>query len=177
MSTPTSERPPTSTRRRPVLLILVGLLVVAAATVAASVTLSGPDEPPMTESAAAVMPFDLAATTHTFTKVPAGGVEDVVANDPADQSNTDAIRAHLAEEAAKFSAGDYSDPARIHGGDMPGLAELEANPDRVEVLYEQIPGGARIGYRAAEPSLIATIHTWFDAQNTDHAMPGMGMGN
>jgi hypothetical protein len=44
------------------------------------------------------MPFDLNATSHSFAKTDSGGVEQVIANDPADQRNIDLIRQHLGKE-------------------------------------------------------------------------------
>lgn len=129
---------------------------------------------PMTARAEQVMPFDLTRTTHTFTKTDDGGVETVVVNDPTDGRNLALIRSHLAREAALFRTGDYSDPARIHGMDMPGLAELEAGATRVEVTYTDVPDGAQITYTSTEPTLVAAIHSWFERQVADHGMPGMG---
>jgi hypothetical protein len=75
---------------------------------------------------AQVMPFDQNTTTHIFQKTGDGGVESVVVNDAQDQEQIGLIRAHLQEEATKFTQGNYEDPARIHGMDMPGLKELDA---------------------------------------------------
>jgi len=83
------------------------------------------------------------------------------------------IRSHLEFEAAEFRKGNFSDPARIHGMDMPGLQELEAGASRVDVRYEAIPAGARITYASDDPGLVAALHAWFDRQTTDHGMPGM----
>ncbi len=132
------------------------------------------DQQAMAQRAAQVMPFDLNATTHTFTKTSSGGVETVVANDPNDQRNIILIRQHLSKEATKFAQGDYSDPAFIHGADMPGLQQLQAAGNRVHVQYAEIPSGATITYTATDPSLVAAVHSWFDAQSSQHAMPGMG---
>jgi hypothetical protein len=130
----------------------------------------------MADRAAAVMPFDLNATTHTFTKTDTGGVQEVEANDPADQANITLIRAHLQHEADQFAKGVYADPATIHGTNMPGLRELRAGADLVQIRYEQIPVGARITYSSTDRVLVAALHAWFDAQTSDHHMPGMGMG-
>jgi hypothetical protein len=135
------------------------------------------DAQAMADRAASVMPFDLNATTHSFTKTDSGGVEQVVANDPADQHNIDLIRQHLHMEAEQFTHGVYTDPAAIHGGHMPGLQELQAGADRVQVRYEDVASGARITYTSADTVLVAALHAWFDAQNSDHGMPGMGMGH
>ena len=137
----------------------------------------GPPPGGMADRAASIMPFDLNATTHTFTKTDNGGVQQVVANDQADQTDITLIRQHLQHEADQFAAGNYADPATIHGADMPGLHELQSNPQRVQVHYEEIPAGARITYSSTDPALIAALHCWFDAQTHDHNMPGMGMGH
>lgn len=129
----------------------------------------------MADRAASVMPFDLNATTHTFTKTDTGGVEQVVANDPGDQANITLIRQHLQHEADQFANGDFADPATIHGTNMPGLQELQAGAHRVQIHYEQIHSGARITYSSTDQVLVAALHAWFDAQNSDHHMPGMGM--
>jgi hypothetical protein len=129
---------------------------------------------PMTARAEQVMPFDLTRTTHTFTKTDTGGVENVVVNDPSDARNLPLIRSHLAKEAGLFRTGNYSDPAKIHGMDMPGLKELEAGAGRVNVTYADVPAGAQITYSSTEPGLVSAIHSWFDRQVADHGMPGMG---
>ena len=121
-----------------------------------------------------VMPFDLERTTHTFTQTPDGGVETVVVDDASDTRNLELIRSHLRAEAESFRRGDYSDPARIHGMNMPGVAELEEGAGRVTVVYAQTPGGAQITYTSTEPTLVAALHAWFDRQASDHSAPGMG---
>jgi hypothetical protein len=138
---------------------------------------AGSEQVAMATRAAEVMPFDLNATTHTFTKTDTGGVEQVLAKDPSDQHNIDLIRQHLGKEANQFTNGDYRDPATIHGTAMPGLQELQAGAARVHVRYEQMPSGAQITYNSTDPVLVAALHSWFDAQNSDHAMPGMGTGH
>jgi hypothetical protein len=157
-------------------LALAGALVGGYAIAGAHHRHAAADAGAMADRAASVMPFDLNATTHTFTKTDTGGVEQVVANDPADQRNVFLIREHLLTEADRFAQGDYTDPAAIHGAAMPGLQELVAGAERVQVRYEQVPSGARITYSSADAVLVAALHAWFDAQNSDHHMPGMGMG-
>ncbi len=126
------------------------------------------------DRAAQVMPFDLDATRHTFTKTAQGGVEQVLALDPDDARNAELIRSHVELEAGKFRNGDFGDPTEIHGMDMPGVSELEAGVARLDVDYESVPGGARITYFSTDPTLVDALHAWFDAQTSDHSMPGMG---
>ena len=167
---------PTSNRRRSAPLITVLTLLLAGAIASGCALLARYDtgQGGMDDRAAAVMPFDLDATRHMFTKTDQGGVEEVVVIDPADTRDLDLIRSHLQHEATEFRTGNYSDPAAIHGMDMPGLTELGAGASRIEVRYEEVPGGARITYSSDEPALIDALHAWFDRQTSDHGMPGMG---
>ena len=120
------------------------------------------------EAGAEVMPFPLDETTHIFTDTESGGRQDVVADDPNDSTTIDAIRQHLAEEAAKFQSGDFSDPEAIHGSAMPGLAELQGGFDEIDVELLEIPTGAAITYTTQDPELVSAIHRWFEAQTSDH---------
>lgn len=115
-----------------------------------------------------VMPFDLDRTTHRFTKTATGGVQTVVADDPADTTQIRLIREHLAEEAARFGRGDFGDPAAIHGADMPGLHELARGHRNITTAYAELPDGARITYTTGDSALVAALHAWFDAQVGDH---------
>ncbi|BBA35079.1 cytochrome c family protein [Methylocaldum marinum] len=125
---------------------------------------------------AEVMPFDLKQTQHIFTKTETGGVQQVVVRDPADAGQIELIRQHLTKISQDFARGDFSDPARIHGEDMPGLAELRSAPSgKFGVEYRELPNGAEIAYSSEDPALIAAVHRWFDAQITEHghdAVPG-----
>ena len=114
------------------------------------------------------MPFDLDATTHTFTKTDTGGRQLVAADDPTDQNQIDLIRQHLRTERTNFAAGDFSDPARIHGMDMPGVAELSGGYQRITVTYTQRSDGAKLTYATDDPAMVDAIHSWFDGQVMDH---------
>lgn len=120
------------------------------------------------ERGRSVMPFDLDRTTHRFAKTGTGGVQTVVADDPGDTAQIALVREHLRDEAGRFRRGDFTDPARIHGDDMPGLAALRDGADRVTVTYAPTPDGARITYATADRALVTALHAWFDAQVTDH---------
>ena len=80
---------------------------------------------------AEVMPFDLGATSHVFTKSRNGGLQQVQARNPKDNAQVRLIRSHLRDIAARFEQGDFSAPTQIHGVDMPGLEQLkQARPAR-----------------------------------------------
>ncbi|MER7590835.1 hypothetical protein ABTW72_25185 [Micromonospora sp. NPDC127501] len=120
------------------------------------------------ERGASVMPFDLERTTHRFTRTDTGGVQTVVADDPRDSSQITLVQQHLSAEVERFRRGDFSDPARIHGTEMPGLATLRAHGGRITIRYEAIPDGARATYTTDDAGLRDALHHWFDAQVSDH---------
>lgn len=124
---------------------------------------------------AAVMPFDLDATTHVFVKEAAGGTQRVTAKamigttPAAKAEQIKRVRSHLQTVAAQFVAGNYGAPAAVHGAQMPGLAALEAaRPGEVAVRYADVPEGGELRYRSDEPELVTALHAWFDAQVSDH---------
>ena len=118
-----------------------------------------------------VMPFDLKATTHIFAKTGTGGVQSVVAKDPGDAMQVDLVRKHLKKIQEQFVKGDFSGPSHIHGRDMPGLAQLQsARPGQIKMAYSDVPGGAQVTYSTSTPELVAALHSWFDAQLSDHGV-------
>ena len=149
-------------------LAVLGTLAVTGAFGSGRATPQEVRQERVAEKGSEVMPFDLEATTHVYEKTGNGGVQKVVADGPGDAGNVAAIREHLREEAGAFSRGEFSDPASIHGEDMPGLAELEAGAERVEVSYEELPEGARVVLESDDPELVGAVHEWFDAQLSDH---------
>ena len=55
-----------------------------------------------------------------------------------------------------------------HGVDMPGIAELRANPSKVRVSYSELPEGAQIIFETKDLSMLTAIHRWFGAQLSEH---------
>ncbi len=145
-----------------------GIAIVGAAAVAVTVIPGPSREQLIAERSAEVMPFDLAATTHTFEPTPAGGLQTVVADDPGDRRQIDLIQKHLRDEAAAFARGEFSDPAQIHGAEMPGLAILEANAERLDIEFRARADGAELRYTTDDPVVLDALHAWFAAQTSDH---------
>jgi hypothetical protein len=155
---------------------LAALAVFAAA---GSWAFAAEAHPPMThrqmevaKRGSRVMPFDLAKTTHVFDEKPDGGLQTVQANDPHDRVQVRLIRRHLSQLAVQFQHGDFSDPGRVHGEKMPGLAQLKAADGKLQVKYHALPAGATLRYSSADPAVVAAIHQWFAAQRADHAAHG-----
>ncbi len=68
-----------------------------------------------------VMPFELDQTTHIFSKTDTGGIQQVVVKNPDNIEQIKLIRTHLAKITREFQQGQFSDPTKIHGSNMPGL--------------------------------------------------------
>ena len=152
--------------------------MIVGAVVAIVATGCGGDDGPSRQDVvaargAAVMPFDQARTMHHFLANDSGGVEKVMANDSGDTSQIALVREHLKMEAERFAQGDFSDPAAIHGEDMPGLGALKAGASRMTILYSDVKDGGQIDYSSTDPALVAAIHDWFKAQASDHASHAM----
>jgi hypothetical protein len=131
----------------------------------------------MVQRATSMMGFDLDKTMHSFRDTADGGVQQVTANSPDDAADIAGIRSHLSKIAAQFAKGDFSDPAAMHGADMPGLAQMRSGASRMHITYAEVPAGGQITFRSSDPEQVKVIHTYFAAQRSDHSMPGMGMGH
>ncbi len=145
------------------LLVTLGLGTLTGCTRQAQVAARG----------AQVMPFDLDQTIHVFQRLDDGGRQTVTVKDPAKTPQIALIQSHLQHEADKFRRGDFSDPARIHGDDMPGLAELKTGFTQIDIRYTALPNGGEIRYTTQDPSLVMALHHWFMAQVSDHGRHAM----
>lgn len=115
-----------------------------------------------------VMPFDMSSTLHIFKMTESGGVQRVVARNQEATDQIARIRQHLRHEAEKFQRGDFSDPAKLHGADMPGLKELQAGSARIKISCADLPAGAEIRFETADLHLLTAVHRWFGAQLSEH---------
>jgi hypothetical protein len=120
-----------------------------------------------------VMPFDLSKTIHIFKMTDSGGVQRVIVRDGVKMDQVQLIQQHLQEEASAFQRGDYSDPASLHGVNMPGLKELQAGALQIKVTYSALPDGAEITFEIADLHLLTAIHRWFGAQLSEHGADAM----
>lgn len=121
---------------------------------------------------AEVMPFDLERTTHIFTKLDNGGLQQVLSDDN-DVNQIKLIREHLAEEADRFSQGDFHDPEMIHNAGMAGLHALTMGADRLTIVYSDADSGGQILYTTEDADLASALHAWFDQQVSDHGSHAM----
>jgi len=115
-----------------------------------------------------VMPFDLSKTIHIFRMTDSGGVQRVIVRDTATTDQVTLIQQHLQKESSAFQRGDYSDPASLHGVNMPGLKDLQAGTSHINVTYSALPNGAEIIFETSDLHLLTAIHRWFGAQLSEH---------
>jgi hypothetical protein len=161
--------------RVPVTCALLAGSLAALAAAAGPAGAQTPRQRQVEQRGQSVMPFDQRRTVHVFRELPDGGVQRVVAKDQRDAGQVALVRAHLRAEARRFAHGDFGDPAAIHGGAMPGLAELARGYESVHVTYADVPGGGAIRYASADPRLVAALHRWFAAQSADHGAHAVHM--
>jgi hypothetical protein len=160
--------------KQPVSLFAVTLIGLALSPTVFAETVSPERLKEVTERGRHVMPFDLKQTQHIFNKTETGGLQQVFVRNPPNPEQVALIRQHLSKISQEFSHGDFSNPARIHGENMPGLAELrKAAPGQLHVDYKELKDGAEITYSSEEPALVDAIHRWFDAQLADHGPDAM----
>lgn len=149
---------------------LLTLCAAGAAPAAIGATAASPQrQAEVAERGARVMPFDLGATSHVFTKSSNGGLQQVLVKNQRDKEQLRLVRGHLREIAERFQSGDFSAPTRIHGPAMPGLEQLrQARPGEITIHYRELREGAQIRYATSNPALVPALHQWFDAQLSDH---------
>jgi hypothetical protein len=150
-------------------VIVAGLLIFSASALA--VEHASPKQ-----NNAAVLPYPAEQTVQTFSKTVHGGVQHVVAKAAGNVQLVKAIQSHLLKIAGDFRKGDFSVTERLHGSDMPGLAQLKkAEQGDIRFDYKSLDNGGQIHYSSEYPQYVQALHEWFDAQASEHgaaAVPG-----
>lgn len=149
-------------------LILAGLLFFS--TTAPALEKAGPEPiEEVRQHQKQVVPFDLDQTLETFTKTVHGGVQHIIAKSADNTRQIKLIQAHLLKISNEFRKGDFSVTERVHGPNMPGLAQLKtAKTDDIRFEYKTLPNGAQIHYSTEYPQYVQALHEWFDAQEREH---------
>ena len=149
-------------------LIFIGLLLFSTTTPAIEKASPKPvDE--VRQRVQQVTPYAVDQTLQTFSKTVHGGVQHVVAKSADNAQQIKLIQAHLLKIANEFRKGDFSVTERVHGANMPGLAQLKmAETDDIKFEYKALPNGAQIHYSTEYPQYAQALHEWFDAQKSEH---------
>jgi hypothetical protein len=115
-----------------------------------------------------VMPFDISRSMHIFKMTVEGGIERVVVREPGASDEIALIQQHLRHEAERFQKGLYTDPAQLHGANMPGIRELVESASQIRVSYSALPDGAEIIFATRDLHALTAVHRWFGAQLSEH---------
>jgi hypothetical protein len=124
------------------------------------------------ERGAAVMGVDQYTSAHVFEDLPDGGRIVLERGDPADGAGIAAIRAHMRQIAADFTAGDFSKPFAVHAMVVPGTKTMAERRDRITYEATDRPAGAEVRIRTADATAMAAVHEFMAFQRNDHRAAG-----
>lgn len=159
------------------LILLMSLLITAGSTEAAE-NKSAPQSDAMHQRMQQALPYDVDQTIATFSKTVHGGIQHVVVKSKDNTKQIKLIQTHLTKLAEQLRKGDFSLTERLHGADMPGLAQLKkATLDDIKFEYKALENGGQIHYSTEYPQYVGALHEWFDAQASEHGnaeIPGHG---
>lgn len=150
------------------LLLFVGLLFFSP--MAPALEKASPDQKAeVHQRQQQAVPYSLDQTLQTFSKTVHGGVQHVIAKSPDNTREIKLIQDHLQKIADEFRKGDFSVTERMHGPNMPGLAQLKkAEADDIKFEYKALANGGQIHYSTEYPQYVQALHEWFDAQASEH---------
>jgi hypothetical protein len=114
------------------------------------------------------MGFSQTGTTHHFFLKPDGGVIQVEANDPTDETNRNNIRMHLAHIAQAFQSGDFDVPMFVHDTVPPGVPEMKRLQKNIHYSFEDTPNGGRVVIASSDKEALAAIHRFLRFQIEEH---------
>lgn len=120
----------------------------------------------------AAMGVDQYTSTHTFDALPDGGSIRLV-RDSADPAGVDQIRRHLREIAGSFAKGDFTTPAFVHDGPVPGTEAMARLKDRIRYTVQDLPLGAELRLTTSDPEALAAIRGFMAFQRGDHRAGGV----
>ena len=110
------------------------------------------------------MGFEQSMTTHHFLLKPNGGAIQVQANDPQHTVIPGQIRKHFHRLAAPFAAGDFEIPLMVHDTVPPGANAMKRLREKIHYTYREMPTGARLVIKTADPSALDAIHDFLRYQ-------------
>lgn len=118
------------------------------------------------------MGVDQYTSTHHFDALPDGGRIELQRN-AEDTAGTAQIRAHIHQIARAFEAGDFSTPAMVHMQSVPGAKTMAARRSKISYEVQDLPRGAELRIRTADPDALRAIHEFMAFQRGEHHAAGM----
>lgn len=116
------------------------------------------------------MGVDQYSSVHRFDALRDGGRIEL-RRDRDDSVGTAAIRAHMREIAHAFASGDFTTPAMVHLTTVPGTDVMRARRGAISYEPTDLPRGAALRIRSADPVAIAAIHRFLAFQRREHRVP------
>jgi hypothetical protein len=115
-----------------------------------------------------VMGFSHQKSQHHFRLAPDGGRIEVVATSASDETTIAAIRSHLKDVAVLFEKGEFGQSREIHGRELPGIALMREQRDKIAYAYEDMAQGGRVTMKSSDATVLKAIHEFMRAQIADH---------
>lgn len=126
----------------------------------------------MQERGKMAMGVDQYASTHHFDALPDGGRIELVSN-AGDSADVARIRAHMRAIAHAFESGDFSTPAAVHLRQVPGADVMAARRNSISYEPRDVPRGAEVRMRTADPEALRAIHRFMAFQRSEHHAGGV----
>ena len=113
------------------------------------------------------MGVDQYTSTHTFEPRPDGG-RITLRRDVDDSTGVEQIRAHLKTIADAFAAGNFTTPAFVHAGTVPGTDVMTARRSMIAYRTAPIPNGAELIMTTRDATALDAIHRFLEFQRREH---------
>ena len=114
------------------------------------------------------MGFSQTETAHHFLLTRDGGVILVEVKDPADASNRERIRQHLAHITQLFAAGAFNTPMLVHARTVPGTSVMSRLKSEITYAFEETERGGRVRINTKNPEALAAVQEFLRFQIKDH---------
>jgi hypothetical protein len=118
-----------------------------------------------------VMGVDQYTSAHRFDDLPDGG-RIVLTRSPLDTNGVRTIRAHLADIAQAFAAGDFGHTMAVHQHELPGTAVMREHRAAIAYRVDTLPGGGAVRITTRDTTVVRAIHEFLAAQRGEHHAGG-----
>ena len=119
------------------------------------------------ERGAEVMGVDQYTSAHVFEPLPDGG-RIVLQRQGPDSAGVAVIRAHMADIARRFTAGDFSLPGVVHAMEVPGTAVMAERRTVIRYVADTLPRGGQVRIWTTDSVALAAVHEFLAFQRMDH---------
>jgi hypothetical protein len=118
------------------------------------------------------MGVDQYTSIHRFDDLADGGRIELQRGS-ADPAGVRTIREHMRGIAAAFRAGDFTTPAFVHLGEVPGASVMAARREAMRYEVRDLPRGAELRITTRDPVAIQAVHEFMAFQRGEHRAGGV----